>query len=64
MKILIDTNIFLEIILWQERAPEARNLQSHFGKACGVAQAALRPSFKIFGLINSFKMGYNLSSPA
>jgi len=26
MKILIDTNIFLEIILWQERAPEARDL--------------------------------------
>jgi predicted nucleic acid-binding protein len=26
MKILIDTNIFLEIILWQERAPQARDL--------------------------------------
>jgi predicted nucleic acid-binding protein len=26
MKVLLDTNIFLEIILWQEKAPEARNL--------------------------------------
>jgi predicted nucleic acid-binding protein len=26
IQVLIDTNIFLEIILWQEKAPEARNL--------------------------------------